>query len=305
MPICIPRDLPARKTLESEGIFVIDEHRATTQDIRPLRAVILNLMPTKIATETQLLRLLGISPLQVEVDLLQTESYTSKNTPLDHLLKFYTTFSQIRHNRYDMMIVTGAPVETMAFSDVTYWNELCDIFDWARDHVFSSLFICWGAQAALNYYYGVPKHPLDAKRFGVFESFPTDFNHPLMRGFSDSFYVPHSHHTEVRAEDLVGIDGLQLLAGSPEAGPDLVVSGDLRRIFQLGHIEYDSRTLATEYERDVAAQLPIQLPCNYYKNNDPAEGPVNRWKSTASLFYANWINAVYQLTPFDLESLGR
>lgn len=303
MPICIPRDLPARQTLESEGIFVIDEHRATTQDIRPLRAAILNLMPTKIATETQLLRLLGISPLQVEVDLIQTESYTPKNTPKEYLLKFYTTFSQIRDNRYDMLIVTGAPVEKMEFSDVAYWDELCEIFRWADTHVFSSLFICWGAQAALNYYYGVPKYDLAGKRFGVFESVPTDLNHPLLRGFSDVFYIPHSHHTEVHQDDISAVPDLQMLACSEAAGPDLVVSRNMRRIFQLGHIEYDSRTLASEYDRDRRAGLPIGIPCNYFRNNDPWAGVVNRWRSAANLFYANWINTVYQMTPFDLNQL--
>lgn len=301
MPICIPHDLPARAVLQSENIFVMGADKAVTQDIRPLRAVIMNLMPTKIVTETQLLRLLGNTPLQVEVDLLKTTTYEPRNTPAEHLLKFYAGFDEVRDNFYDLMIITGAPVEKMDYRDVGYWEELCEIFDWAQTHVYSTLYICWAAQAALFHHYNIDKRPLDAKRFGVFNSRVLEKNSPLLCGFDDGYCVPHSHHTEITREDLAAAKDVELLTWSPLAGPDLAATRDLRKVFSFGHCEYDTDTLDREYRRDLDAGLDIALPCGYYTDDDPGKPPLNRWRGHANLLFSNWTNNVYQLTPFDIS----
>ena len=304
MPIRIPDSLPARAVLESENIFVMTEFRAMHQDIRALNVLILNLMPTKIVTETQLLRKLSNSPLQVHVELLQTASHTSQNTDADHLSSFYTTFDQIKDKRYDGMIITGAPVENLDFADVDYWDELCQIMEWTKTHVHSTLHICWGAQAGLYYHYGIPKYSLDKKLFGVFPHTALKVRSPLFRGFDDEFFVPHSRYTENRAEDILARPELELLAVSPQAGVFAVKSEDNRRFFITGHPEYDPDTLANEYFRDVNKGLDIQVPANYFPDNDPKNAPVVRWRSAAQLFYSNWLNYyVYQTTPYDLRTL--
>ena len=306
MPIKIPDSLPARATLEGENIFVMTEYRAIHQDVRPLNLLILNLMPTKIVTETQLLRKLSNSPLQVEVELLQTASHISQNTDADHLLSFYTTFDQIKHRKYDGMIITGAPVENLDFTDVDYWPELCEIMEWSKTHVHSTLHICWGAQAGLYYHYGIPKYSLDKKLFGVFPHTTTQQKRqsPLFRGFDDVFYVPHSRYTENKVEDILAQPELELLAVSEEAGVFAVKSENNRRFFITGHPEYDPDTLSREYFRDVDKGLDIAVPANYFPNNDPAQTPVVRWRSAAQLFYNNWLNYyVYQTTPYDLDKI--
>jgi homoserine O-succinyltransferase len=304
MPVKIPDSLPAMGILESENIFVMGENRALHQDIRPLRLAILNLMPTKIVTETQLLRLLGNSPLQVEIELVQMESHESKNTPLEHLLEHYTSFSEIKGENFDGLIVTGAPVEQMPFEDVDYWPELVELMDWARTHVYSTFFICWGAQAGLYHYYGVPKYPLQEKMFGVFPHRLNVRFERLARGFDDVFYAPHSRHTEVRRADVLAVEDLVLLAESEEAGVYIVLSADRRHIFVTGHSEYDPLTLRSEYVRDVNKGLPIAVPRNYFPDDDPAKEPVVRWRGHASLLYSNWLNYyVYQQTPFDLGTI--
>ena len=300
MPIRIPDSLPARAVLEGENIFVMTEYRAMHQDIRPLNVLILNLMPTKVVTETQLLRRLSNSPLQVQVELLKTRSHTSRNTDVSHLTSFYTTFDRIRENRYDGMIITGAPVENLDFTDVDYWDELCQIMEWSRSHVHSTLHVCWGAQAGLYFHYGIPKYALPKKLFGVFPHTALKPNSPLFRGFDDVFYVPHSRHTENRAGDIQKVPALELLAVSEEAGVFAVKSRDNRQFFITGHPEYDPDTLAREYFRDVEKGLPIGVPVNYFPENDPARPPVVRWRSAAQLFYTNWLNYyVYQTTPYD------
>jgi homoserine O-succinyltransferase/O-acetyltransferase len=302
MPIKIPDQLPARETLRSENIFIMDADRAVHQDIRPLQIAILNLMPTKIATETQLLRLLGNTSLQVEVTLVRTSSHQSKNTPEEHLLNFYETFDQIKERRFDALIVTGAPVEQMDFEEVDYWDELKAIMDWGFEHVFSLFFICWGAQAALYHQFGVPKYPLSAKQFGVFRHQVKEKNVKLLRGFDDEFYAPHSRHTEIRRADIEKVPELKILAESEEAGVYIVASKDGRQVFVTGHSEYDPLTLKKEYDRDVAAGLPINVPANYYPGDDPTRVPLVRWRGHAHLLFANWINYyVYQETPFDLN----
>lgn len=303
MPIRIPDALPAKHTLETEHIATIQTERADHQDIRPLNIAILNLMPTKIATETQILRLLGNSPLQVEIDLLQTKTYTSKNTPASHLLKFYNTFDDIRDRRYDGLIVTGAPVETMEFEEVAYWDELCEIFDWATTHVFSTFNICWGAQAALYHYYGIQKQPLPEKLFGVFPHRVLIPNYPLLRGFDDVFYVPHSRHTTVRIADVERNPNLSVLSTSDEAGLYIATSNDGRRIFVTGHSEYDRDTLASEYFRDLGKGLDISVPKNYFPHDDASEQPIQSWRGHANLLYVNWLNFVYQETPYDLSQM--
>ena len=306
MPIKIPDSLPARATLEGENIFVMTEYRAIHQDVRPLNLLILNLMPTKIVTETQLLRKLSNSPLQVEVELLQTASHISQNTDADHLLSFYTTFDQIKHRKYDGMIITGAPVENLDFTDVDYWPELCEIMEWSKTHVHSTLHICWGAQAGLYYHYGIPKYSLDKKLFGVFPHTTTwqKRQSPLFRGFDDVFYVPHSRYTENKVEDILAQPELELLAVSEEAGVFAVKSENNRRFFITGHPEYDADTLSREYFRDVDKGLDIAVPANYFPDNDPAQTPVVRWRSAAQLFYNNWLNYyVYQTTPYDLDKI--
>lgn len=305
MPIKIPNKLPARETLNSENIFVMDEDRAIHQDIRELQIAILNLMPTKIATETQLLRLLGNSPLQVDITLLRTDTHQSKNTSAEHLLAFYETFEQIKHRRFDGLIITGAPVENLPFEEVDYWDELKQIIDWAAHHVFSTFFICWGAQAGLYHKYGIPKYPLPAKQFGVFEHHISTRNTNLLRGFDDRFFAPHSRHTEVRREDIEKVPELDILAESDEAGIYLVSTHDGKQVFATGHSEYDPLTLKGEYDRDVNLGLPIAVPKNYYPNDDPTRHPVVRWRGHASLLFSNWLNyCVYEETPYNLDELN-
>jgi homoserine O-succinyltransferase len=304
MPVKIPDTLPAKSILESENIFVMGEQRAQHQDIRPLRIAILNLMPTKVETETQLCRLIGNSPLQVEISLLHPASYLSKNTPYEHLLNHYRTFEQVQGEKFDGLVITGAPVEHLPFEEVEYWQELQEIMDWADQHVYSSFYICWGAQAALYHGYGVPKYPLGAKMFGVFPHLIRSKNEKLLRGFDDEFLAPHSRHTEVRRADIQQVDGLKILAESDEAGIYIVASTDNRKIFVTGHSEYDPLTLQREYERDVNKGLPINVPKNYYPQDDPRQEPLVRWRGHANLLYANWLNYyVYQLTPYDLSHI--
>lgn len=304
MPIKIPDTLPAAKVLESENIFIMDAHRAATQDIRPLKIIILNLMPTKIETETQLLRVLGNSPIQVDIELLQTSSYTSKNTPQEHLLSFYNTFDQIRDNRYDGMVITGAPVELMEFEQVDYWPELQEILEWTKTHVYSTFHICWGAQAGLYHHYGIPKYTLDAKMFGIFEHRLCALNHRLLRGFDEVFYAPHSRHTSVRAEEIAKHPELELLSCSDVAGVYIVANKNGRQFFVTGHSEYDRDTLAKEYFRDVGRGLEIEVPVNYFPGNDPSRSPLYSWRAHANLLFSNWLNYfVYQETPYDLGQL--
>ena len=300
MPIKVPNDLPAHQILATENVFIMQGSRADTQDIRPVRILILNLMPKKIETETQLLRLLGNTPLQVDVELMQTASYTSKNTSQEHLLKFYKVFDDIKDQKFDGLIVTGAPVEQMPFEEVDYWPELCKIFEWAKTNVFCSYFICWGAQAALNYYYGIPKYPLEHKLFGIYEHDVRDKGHYLFYGFDDVYFAPHSRHTEIREEDIVRVPGLRVLSGSEQAGVYIVGGPDDRQFFVTGHSEYDRDTLAGEYHRDLNANLPIKPPVNYYPGDDTSAPPLIRWKAHANLLYGNWLNYfVYQRTPYD------
>lgn len=300
MPIKIPDSLPARAVLESENIFVMTEHRATTQRIRPLRIAILNLMPLKIVTETQILRCLSNTPIQIEVDLIQTKTYHSKNTPEDHLLTFYKTFDDIRDQKYDGFIITGAPVELMPFEEVEYWDELVEIMEWTKTHVHSTLHICWGAQAALYHHYGIKKVPLEKKLFGVFPHRVEYKNPILLRGFDDVFMVPHSRHTTVRREDIERVPELKILASSEQAGVYAIFTAGGRQIFLTGHAEYDPDTLRREYERDKALGLPIAVPENYFPGNDDTKPPLVTWRSHANLLFSNWLNYfVYQTTPYD------
>lgn len=304
MPIRIPDALPAYSVLESENIFVMTEKKAMTQDIRPLKIVILNLMPTKEATETQLMRRLSNSPLQIEIDLLHTSSHVSKNTSSEHLGSFYKTFEQIKHNRYDGMIITGAPVENLEFRDVDYWPELCEIFDWAHKNVYSIFNICWAAQAALYYWYGIPKYQLDKKMFGVFRHQVLDYREPLLRGFNDNFSAPHSRHTEIRMEDIKKHPELRIVAASDIAGIYIVMHNNGRKIYVTGHSEYDADTLAREYFRDKEKGLDIDVPFNYFPDDIPTMNPPVTWRSNSTLLFANWLNYyVYQATPFDLDML--
>ena len=304
MPIKIPDQLPACAILESENIFVMTEHRAMHQDIRPLNLLILNLMPTKIVTETQLLRKLSNTPLQITVDLLQTASYVGRNTDVSHLDSFYTTFDKIKDKKYDGMIITGAPVENMEFDEVDYWPELCEIMEWTKTHVHSTLHICWGAQAGLYYHYGIPKRSLDAKLFGVFEHKVLKPNSPLFRGFDDVFYAPNSRYTEVWEEDIRTVPELEMMASGDISGVFAVKSTDSRRFFVLGHPEYDPDTLAREYFRDVDKGLDIAVPVNYFPDDDPKQSPIVRWRSAGQLLYTNWLNYyVYQTTPYDIRNI--
>jgi len=304
MPIIIPNSLPAAKTLKKENIFIMHEKRAATQDIRPLKILIVNLMPTKIATETQLARVLANSPLQVELTLLRMEAHASQNTPEDHLVAFYKTFDEIVHERFDGMILTGAPVETMDFERVDYWHELSELFEYAKTNVYSSMFICWGAQAALHYYYDIPKHPLKSKVFGVFEHKVIRPLNPLMRGFDEIFYAPHSRHTTIRKEDVKKVPEVRILAESKEVGLHILATDNGRQIFILGHQEYDKETLYGEYKRDLDKGLPIEVPKHYFRDDDPKKEILFRWRSHASLLFTNWLNYyVYQETPYDLEKL--
>ena len=305
MPIKIPNHLPAAEILLRENIFVMTENRAITQDIRPLRLLLLNLMPKKIETETQLTRLLGNTPLQIELDLLRIESHVSQNTSEEHLLSFYKVFDDIKDTFYDGMIITGAPVEHLPFEDVDYWPELCRIMDWSCSHVHSTLHICWGAQAALYHHYGIEKQPLPRKQFGVFPHRSEYKGSMLMRGFDDVFMFPHSRHTTVNREDIEAVPALQILASSDEAGVFMVRNRQGRQFFMMGHPEYDQRTLENEYKRDIAAGKEIDVPVNYYPGDDPSRDPVVTWRSHANLLYSNWLNYfVYQTTPYDVTQIG-
>lgn len=304
MPVNIPKTLPARAILEQENVFVMSQERAEKQDIRPLRVAILNLMPTKIQTETQLLRLLGNTSLQVEVTLLHTATHESKNTDAEHLLNHYDTFEGVRNQKFDGMVITGAPVETLPFDDVDYWPELRKIMDWADTNVYSTFYVCWGAQAGLYHRYGVPKYALPKKMFGVFEHNNLAPTEKLMRGFDDIFLAPHSRHTEIRREDLERVPEIQILSESQDAGIYMVGTRDGRHIFITGHSEYDPLTLKAEYDRDVKKGLPINIPRNYFPNDDPSKPPQVRWRGHASLLFANWLNYyVYQVTPFDVQNI--
>ena len=305
MPIKIPDQLPAREILENENIFVMTEYRAMHQDIRPLRLLLLNLMPTKIVTETQLLRKLSNTPLQIEVEFLRAISHEAKNTDSEHLESFYRSFEEVRDLRYDGMIITGAPVENMDFEQVDYWDELCSIMEWTRKNVHCTLHICWGAQAGLYYHYGIEKRSLGDKLFGVFEHRVLKPSSPLFRGFDDRFMMPHSRYTGVLAEDILKVPQLELIATSREAGVAVVKSEDSRHFFVMGHPEYDTDTLGQEYWRDVNKGLAIQVPANYYPNDNPAVPPVNTWRAHAQLMYSNWLNYyVYQSTPYELSAIG-
>ena len=305
MPIKIDDDLPAAETLQNENIFIMHEARAYQQDIRPLRIALLNLMPTKIATETQILRLLGNSPLQVDITLLHPASYLPKNTPPEHLVKFYTTFESIREQKFDGLVITGAPVEEMPFEEVAYWDELVRIMDWSLTNVFSTFHICWGAQAALYRHYGIQKHALPKKVFGVFEHACVKKYTKLLRGFDDVFYVPHSRHTYIDPGDVRREPRLETLAESAEAGLYIAASVNGKQIYVTGHSEYDAETLEAEYRRDVAKGLPIDVPKNYFADDDPQKGIVVRWRGHANLLYSNWLNYyVYQETPYDLDTLA-
>ena len=304
MPIKIPNDLPAVQTLLDENIFAMTERRAITQDIRPLKILLLNLMPKKIETETQISRILGNTPLQIELTLIRTESHQSQNTAQEHLLAFYKTFDDVKHEKYDGMIITGAPVEMMDFEEVDYWEELCEIMEWTKTHVHSTMHICWGAQAGLYYHYGIKKHILDGKLFGVFAHKAEHVKSMLLRGFDSEFYVPHSRHTTVDREDIEKVPELRILASSKEAGVHIVSRNGGRQFFIMGHSEYDPYTLDAEYRRDLMAGLPIEMPKNYYRNDDPNAEPVVRWRAHGSLLFINWLNYfVYQSTPYDLETL--
>ena len=304
MPIKIPNQLPATGTLRSENIFVMTETRAITQDIRPLQILLLNLMPTKIDTETQLARVLGNTPLQIELELIAPAGHVSKNTSREHMLAFYKTFDQVKDRTFDGLIITGAPVELMAFEEVDYWPELCAVMEWSKTHAHSTLYICWGAQAGLYYHYGIQKHLLPEKLFGVFQHTVEDPNYILFRGFDDRFWVPHSRNTTVERADIEAVPGLKVLAASPEAGVYAVKSPEGRQVFLMGHAEYDRDTLKKEYLRDLAAGVDIRLPRNYFPGDDPAREPVVNWRSCAHLLYANWLNyCVYQTTPYDIQGI--
>ena len=305
MPIKIPNQLPATGTLRSENIFVMTETRAMTQDIRPLRMLLLNLMPKKIETETQLTRLLGNTPLQIELTLLRMEAHKSLNTSQEHLLSFYRTFSEVKDTCFDGMIITGAPVEHLPFEEVDYRPELCGIMEWSRSHVHSTMHICWGAQAGLYYHYGIEKQPLEKKLFGVFPHRSEYRESMLLRGFDDVFMVPHSRHTTVRREDVEAVPSLQILASSEEAGVCIVRNRQGRQFFMMGHSEYDARTLENEYLRDVKAGKPIDVPKNYYPGDDPSKDPIVSWRGHANLLYSNWLNYfVYQTTPYDVTQVA-
>ena len=304
MPICIPKDLPAAKTLQEENIFVMDVERATSQDIRPLRILVLNLMPTKIVTETQLARLLGNTPLQIDMELL-TVSRMPKHTAKEHMISFYQTFEDVKDQYYDGMVITGAPVEQMPFEEVDYWPELCQIMEWSKTNVHSTFHICWGAQAGLYYHYGIQKKALPEKLFGVYPHHADYKRAILLRGFDDEFWIPHSRHTTVERADIEAVPGLKILASSPDAGVYAAMNKEGRQIFVTGHAEYDADTLEKEYLRDKAQGLPIHVPANYYPNDDDTQRPVVRWRGHAHLLFSNWLNYfVYQTTPYDIMAVG-
>lgn len=306
MPIKVSDSLPAIEILNNENIFVITETRAMTQDIRPLEIAVLNLMPTKIETETQLLRVLGNTPLQINVQFINTKTHVSKNTSKSHIETFYKTFADIKDSKFDGLIITGAPVENMEFEEVDYWQELCEIMEWSKTNVTSTFHICWGAQAALYYHYGVPKHQLSEKMFGIFEHtvVPEKKHKILLRGFDDTFFVPHSRHTYTAEEDINKVPALEILASSKEAGVYIITDKNERRFFITGHSEYDANTLKGEYDRDVAKGLPIKVPKNYFPDDDPTKEPMVKWRSHANLLYSNWLNYfVYQTTPYDIKTI--
>ena len=304
MPLRLPDRLPAIDLLKQENIFVMDDSRAHMQDIRPLKIVILNLMPLKITTETDLIRLLSNTPLQLEISFMKLRSHTPKNTPIEHMMLFYRDFEQMRKEKYDGMIITGAPVETLDFEEVTYWDEMRDIFAWARTHVTSTLYICWAAQAGLYYHYGIPKYPLEKKMFGIFPQVPLIPQMPIFRGFDDVFQMPHSRHTELHREDIIAHPDLTLIAESPDCGVSMVMARNGREFFITGHLEYAPNTLDNEYKRDKDIRDDVDLPKNYYRDDDPVKGPVVTWRAHANLLYNNWINYyVYQETPYDINKI--
>ena len=304
MPLRLPDKLPAIELLKRENIFVMDNTRATTQDIRPLKIVILNLMPLKITTETDLIRLLSNTPLQMEVSFMKLKSHTPKNTPIEHMLMFYRDFEKMRDEKFDGMIITGAPVEQLDFEDVNYWDEITGIFAWARNHVTSTIYICWAAQAGLYYHYGIPKYPLSKKMFGVFRQHTLCPHLPIFRGFDDVFYMPHSRHTEVHKEDILANPELTLIAESPENGVSMVMARGGREFFITGHMEYAFNTLDIEYKRDKGIRDDVDMPVNYYRDNNPANEPLVTWRAHANLLYHNWINYyIYQETPYDISQI--
>lgn len=304
MPLRLPDKLPAIDFLKDENIFVLGSERANSQDIRPLRIAILNLMPLKITTETDLVRLLSNTPLQLDVHLMKVKAHTSKNTPVEHMQAFYRDFEEMRHEKFDGMIITGAPVEHLDYSEVNYWQEITEIFDWARTHVTSVMYICWAAQAGLFYHYGVPKYPLPKKMFGIFPQIPSNTRLPIFRGFDDVFYMPHSRHTEIRREDVLRVPELSIIAESEQSGVSMVMARNGREIFVTGHSEYSPNTLDTEYRRDLAKGLPIEMPVNYYRNDDPDQGPLVTWRGHGNLLFTNWLNYyVYQETPYNIEDI--
>ena len=304
MPLRLPDKLPAIDLLKQENIFVMDDSRAHMQDIRPLKIVILNLMPLKITTETDLIRLLSNTPLQLEISFMKLRSHTPKNTPSEHMMMFYRDFEQMRKEKYDGMIITGAPVETLDFEEVTYWDEMKDIFAWARTHVTSTLYICWAAQAGLYYHYGIPKYPLRKKMFGIFPQIPLEPQLPIFRGFDDVFQMPHSRHTELHREDILANPALTLIAESPDCGVSMVMARNGREFFITGHLEYAPNTLDKEYKRDKDIRDDVELPRNYYRDDNPANEPLVTWRAHANLLYSNWINYyVYQETPYDINQI--
>lgn len=304
MPLRIPDQLPAIEILKKENIFVMDNTRATNQDIRPLRIVVLNLMPLKITTETDLIRLLSNTPLQIEIDFMKLKSHTPKNTPIEHMLMFYRDFDTMRDEKYDGMIITGAPIEQYEYKDVAYWDEITQIFAWAKTHVTSTLYICWAAQAGLYYHYGIPKYPLNKKMFGVFAQKPLYPTLPIFRGFDDYFFMPQSRHTEVRSEDIRANEALTLIAESEESGASIIMARRGREFFVTGHMEYSPLTLDKEYKRDVGKRDDVDIPINYYRDNDPTQPPIVQWRAHANLFFSNWINYyVYQETPYDINQI--
>lgn len=305
MPIKIPSGLPAQQTLEKENVFIMDENIAVHQDIRALKIAILNLMPTKITTETQLIRLLSNTPLQIDLTLLGTASHTPKHTSAEHMAAFYSNYYEIKDQKFDGLLITGAPVEGLEFVDVDYWRELCEIMEWSKTHVFSTFHICWAAQAGLYYHYGIPKYPMDEKKFGVFKHTLNTPNHPLLRGFNEEFYTPHSRHTEIRREDIEKIPQLQILSESEEAGVYIVGEKSGRMFFITGHSEYDNDTLATEYFRDINKGLNIKVPQNYFPGDDPNKRPRNIWRAHSHLLFSNWLNYfVYQETPYNIDEIN-
>ena len=304
MPLRLPDKLPAIDFLKDENIFVLGNERANSQDIRPLRIAILNLMPLKITTETDLVRLLSNTPLQLDVHLMKVKAHTSKNTPDELMQAFYRDFEEMRHEKFDGMIITGAPVEHLDYSEVNYWQEITEIFDWARTHVTSVMYICWAAQAGLFYHYGVPKYPLPKKMFGIFPQIPSNTRLPIFRGFDDVFYMPHSRHTEIRRDDILRVPELSIIAESEQSGVSMVMARNGREIFVTGHSEYSPNTLDTEYRRDLAKGLPIEMPVNYYRNDDPDQGPLVTWRGHGNLLFTNWLNYyVYQETPYNIEDI--